>query len=199
MTRDRPDGKKKAYVRLTADHDALDVANKVSELTGPRCVANQPACVPRPYRTLDWLHLSTSPLNICVVSPSSRPVLRAPCESQPHQHHSIILFSTHFFAPFLSSSPFLTTTSTRRCSSVDPFDDPDTARCPAAPHARSPPDLARQLLPTFLRESHRRPPDSQPKCVSALIASLSSLPSSPGSVSRRQSTRLNTTPTHDGP
>ncbi|EMD39691.1 hypothetical protein CERSUDRAFT_112000, partial [Gelatoporia subvermispora B] len=24
----RPDGKKKAYVRLTADHDALDVANK---------------------------------------------------------------------------------------------------------------------------------------------------------------------------
>ena len=24
-----PDGKKKAYVRLTADHDALDVANKV--------------------------------------------------------------------------------------------------------------------------------------------------------------------------
>ena len=26
----RPDGKKKAYVRLTADHDALEVANKVS-------------------------------------------------------------------------------------------------------------------------------------------------------------------------
>ena len=25
----RPDGKKKAYVRLTADHDALEVANKV--------------------------------------------------------------------------------------------------------------------------------------------------------------------------
>ena len=25
----RPDGKKKAYVRLTPDHDALDVANKV--------------------------------------------------------------------------------------------------------------------------------------------------------------------------
>lgn len=24
-----PDGKKKAYVRLTADHDALDVANKI--------------------------------------------------------------------------------------------------------------------------------------------------------------------------
>jgi large subunit ribosomal protein L23Ae len=24
----RPDGKKKAYVRLTPDHDALDVANK---------------------------------------------------------------------------------------------------------------------------------------------------------------------------
>lgn len=26
---ERPDGKKKAYVRLTSDHDALDVANKV--------------------------------------------------------------------------------------------------------------------------------------------------------------------------
>jgi len=25
----RPDGKKKAYVRLTPDHDALDVANKI--------------------------------------------------------------------------------------------------------------------------------------------------------------------------
>lgn len=25
----RPDGKKKAYVRLTGDYDALDVANKV--------------------------------------------------------------------------------------------------------------------------------------------------------------------------
>lgn len=27
----RPDGKKKAYVRLAPDHDALDVANKVRE------------------------------------------------------------------------------------------------------------------------------------------------------------------------
>ena len=26
----RPDGKKKAYVRLASDYDALDVANKVS-------------------------------------------------------------------------------------------------------------------------------------------------------------------------
>lgn len=25
----RPDGKKKAYVRLSADHDALDIANKI--------------------------------------------------------------------------------------------------------------------------------------------------------------------------
>ncbi|KAJ7243718.1 ribosomal protein L23/L15e core domain-containing protein [Mycena rebaudengoi] len=35
----RPDGKKKAYVRLTADHDALDVANKIGlsrrSLVGP--------------------------------------------------------------------------------------------------------------------------------------------------------------------
>lgn len=28
----RPDGRKKAYVRLTPDHDALDVANKVNTL-----------------------------------------------------------------------------------------------------------------------------------------------------------------------
>jgi large subunit ribosomal protein L23Ae len=27
----RPDGKKKAYVRLSPDHDALDVANKVCD------------------------------------------------------------------------------------------------------------------------------------------------------------------------
>lgn len=26
----RPDGRKKAYVRLTPDHDALEVANKVN-------------------------------------------------------------------------------------------------------------------------------------------------------------------------
>lgn len=30
----RPDGEKKAYVRLAPDYDALDVANKVS---GPNC------------------------------------------------------------------------------------------------------------------------------------------------------------------
>lgn len=30
----RPDGRKKAYVRLTADHDALEVANKVSNGVG---------------------------------------------------------------------------------------------------------------------------------------------------------------------
>ncbi|KII90519.1 hypothetical protein PLICRDRAFT_106467 [Plicaturopsis crispa FD-325 SS-3] len=31
----RPDGKKKAYIRLTADHDALDVANKVCYCVPP--------------------------------------------------------------------------------------------------------------------------------------------------------------------
>jgi hypothetical protein len=35
----RPDGKKKAYVRLTSDHDALDVANKVcAELMAVRAM-----------------------------------------------------------------------------------------------------------------------------------------------------------------
>lgn len=51
MMLDRPDGKKKAYVRLTADHDALDVANKVSHDTnksrefGTDCVL------------VDWIYL----------------------------------------------------------------------------------------------------------------------------------------------
>ena len=55
----RPDGKKKAYVRLTADHDALDVANKASRLlrdgveltflTARMC-----------FEPVDWLHLMCS-------------------------------------------------------------------------------------------------------------------------------------------
>lgn len=39
----RPDGKKKAYVRLTSDFDALDVANKVGCLAQrlwERCILN---------------------------------------------------------------------------------------------------------------------------------------------------------------
>lgn len=40
-----PDGKKKAYVRLTADHDALDVANKVRGLTAQLFVALIDVCV----------------------------------------------------------------------------------------------------------------------------------------------------------
>ena len=45
----RPDGKKKAYVRLTPDHDALDVANKVGDVV----------CVCTVYLTgfVDWFHL----------------------------------------------------------------------------------------------------------------------------------------------
>ena len=45
----RPDGKKKAYVRLTADHDALEVANKVSflDLWGISGLT----------QIKDWLHL----------------------------------------------------------------------------------------------------------------------------------------------
>jgi len=45
----RPDGKKKAYVRLTPDHDALDVANKVGGFCLFVCgVFN---------RVVDWFHL----------------------------------------------------------------------------------------------------------------------------------------------
>ena len=46
----RPDGKKKAYVRLTADHDALDVANKVGWLFDSLTNTNG---------FVDWIHLST--------------------------------------------------------------------------------------------------------------------------------------------
>lgn len=37
---DRPDGRKKAYVRLTADFDALEVANKVGArfIAFPQCI-----------------------------------------------------------------------------------------------------------------------------------------------------------------
>jgi hypothetical protein len=53
----RPDGKKKAYVRLTADHDALDVANKVrSEPRERRARSLSPhSCTHQ--RVTDWLHL----------------------------------------------------------------------------------------------------------------------------------------------
>lgn len=61
---DRPDGKKKAYVRLTADHDALDVANKVgpstcSILTGPRATRTDPISYPD---SVDRIHLNDSRL-----------------------------------------------------------------------------------------------------------------------------------------
>lgn len=46
----RPDGKKKAYVRLAADHDALDVANKV------RCCLTTRGAV-LTGRWVDWFHL----------------------------------------------------------------------------------------------------------------------------------------------
>jgi hypothetical protein len=45
----RPDGKKKAYVRLTTDHDALDVANKVRE--------NTVALTHFDWWSVDWVHL----------------------------------------------------------------------------------------------------------------------------------------------
>lgn len=55
----RPDGKKKAYVRLTSDHDALDVANKVCWLPdGFSSVAH-------PHYP-DWLHLSIR--SVCSLS-----------------------------------------------------------------------------------------------------------------------------------
>lgn len=47
----RPDGKKKAYVRLTADHDALDVANKVGWLFDSLTNING---------VVDWIHLVDS-------------------------------------------------------------------------------------------------------------------------------------------
>ena len=45
----RPDGKKKAYVRLTPDHDALDVANKVCDFVR--------VCTVYLTGFVDWFHL----------------------------------------------------------------------------------------------------------------------------------------------
>ena len=59
-----PDGKKKAYVRLTPEVDALDIANKVrSAPVSPRATANA-----HDDRT-DWLHLSgiCSTSILCIV------------------------------------------------------------------------------------------------------------------------------------
>ena len=56
----RPDGKKKAYVRLTSDHDALDVANKVFPpfvLYSGNLYQNF---------TSDWLHLRLNAQRQCV-------------------------------------------------------------------------------------------------------------------------------------
>ena len=44
----RPDGEKKAYVRLAPDYDALDVANKVSDRyqqSGVIIIFKNPLCV----------------------------------------------------------------------------------------------------------------------------------------------------------
>ena len=49
----RPDGKKKAYVRLTADHDALDVANKVR-------LQFTVSSKSQTHSILDWFHLDHS-------------------------------------------------------------------------------------------------------------------------------------------
>jgi len=65
----RPDGKKKAYVRLTPDHDALDVANKVRfcfyfSLSFKHGLSG---CFSLPLRT-DWLHLNMSSYSLPVCS-----------------------------------------------------------------------------------------------------------------------------------
>ena len=59
-----PDGRKKAYVRLTADHDALDVANKVNSLLmWLGCISY--IC------PLDWFHLSAPSSSASPFAPSA--------------------------------------------------------------------------------------------------------------------------------
>lgn len=50
----RPDGRKKAFVRLSKDVDALDVANKVRSSSPP---ALPPRRADPPRARADWLHL----------------------------------------------------------------------------------------------------------------------------------------------
>ena len=54
-----PDGKKKAYVRLTSDHDALDVANKVC-LESVRKAMDFEAYQYHVLQFLDRIHLNNS-------------------------------------------------------------------------------------------------------------------------------------------
>lgn len=67
-----PDGKKKAYVRLTADHDALDVANKVSVV---RCHWHLPLLTF--LAPSDWLHLDERLLAVFSCPSSSSCMLRS--------------------------------------------------------------------------------------------------------------------------
>lgn len=55
----RPDGKKKAYVRLTSDFDALDIANKVRVSLSVGVKRGLMDGYAGPTRTVhaDWLHL----------------------------------------------------------------------------------------------------------------------------------------------
>ena len=55
----RPDGRKKAFVRLEADVDALDVANKVSSLLSFLLNLRRLIVAPEYFR-LDWFHLKRS-------------------------------------------------------------------------------------------------------------------------------------------
>ena len=67
----RPDGKKKAYVRLTPDHDALDVANKVGDF----CL-----CVCGVFNgVVDWFHLSSTMRFRCVFSMSIHKYMYLTC------------------------------------------------------------------------------------------------------------------------
>lgn len=56
----RPDGLKKAYVRLAPDYDALDVANKVWFLLTQKCERFANNFVNVPLFPLDRNHLKTS-------------------------------------------------------------------------------------------------------------------------------------------
>ncbi|KAI0800224.1 hypothetical protein C8Q74DRAFT_1235152 [Fomes fomentarius] len=95
----RPDGKKKAYVRLTADHDALDVANKVSQLR-----VGSPSSIQLMSFAIDRLHLNGFCCLLAVVYPvlhavfcfiAETYVLLSPWCSPPPTHDMIMYAYPH--------------------------------------------------------------------------------------------------------
>ncbi|KAK2465783.1 hypothetical protein APHAL10511_002327 [Amanita phalloides] len=110
----RPDGKKKAYVRLTADHDALDVANKCRLDLSEKVVVDSPAAPDAPFmRIYSLLILAV----VSVLADHSSTNFSNARRSLSHRN----IFARHRLAsPFITSLlPPTSTTAPDKAASSD--------------------------------------------------------------------------------